>query len=227
MGITKPCSHRVYSNVPRWSAPFRMFISRDCKEIRNPWFCGKQKKRNRKRTQETKDKIGASHERTLTKSIPKLAKQVGISESSAHRATKLLKQKPYKCTSVHSLKTRWPSITNALLWMVSFVSEWLFDSQLRLCSDHSWGRLPQSGTKRRGEGILRMENAGISEDDDDIDSQDSNTLIDHGHLVRNCSIKINMLMCKNIIMAHDLSKAEYVFLYKTYFKYEFARCIHK
>ena len=35
-----------------------------------------------------------------------------------------------------------------------------------------------------------MEDAGTSEEDDDIDSQDSNTAIDHGHLARNCSIKI-------------------------------------
>ena len=41
----------------------------------------------------------------------------------------------------------------------------------------------------RGEGILRMEDAGTSEEDD-IDSQDSNTPIDHGHLARNCLIKI-------------------------------------
>ena len=34
-----------------------------------------------------------------------------------------------------------------------------------------------------------MENAGISEEDD-IDCQDSNIPIDHGHLARNCSIKI-------------------------------------
>ena len=63
------------------------------------------KKRNHKRTiltDETLDEVGASLERTPTKSIPKLAQQVGISVSSAHRATKLLKLKPYKCTSVHS-----------------------------------------------------------------------------------------------------------------------------
>ena len=41
----------------------------------------------------------------------------------------------------------------------------------------------------QGEGILRIEDAGTSEEDD-IDSQDSNTPIDHGHLARNCSIKI-------------------------------------
>ena len=35
-----------------------------------------------------------------------------------------------------------------------------------------------------------MEDAGTSEEDDDIDSQDSNTPIDHGHLARNCSIKM-------------------------------------
>ena len=67
------------------------------------------KKRNRKRTvltKETLDEIGANLERTPTKSIPKLAEQVGISGSSAHRATKLLKRKPYKCTSVHFLKKR-------------------------------------------------------------------------------------------------------------------------
>ena len=52
------------------------------------------KKRNRKGTvltEETLDEIGASVERTPT-------------ECCAHRATKLLKLKPYKCTSVHCLK---------------------------------------------------------------------------------------------------------------------------
>ena len=56
------------------------------------------KKRNRKctvLTEETLDEIGASFECIPTKSIPKLEQQVGISESSAHRAAKLLKLKPY------------------------------------------------------------------------------------------------------------------------------------
>ena len=48
---------------------------------------------------------------------------------------------------------------------------------------------PTAGDETSREGILRMENAGISEEDDSIDSQDSNTPIDHGHLARNCSIK--------------------------------------
>ena len=48
--------------------------------------------------------------------------------------------------------------------------------------------LAEPGMKRQGERILRMEDAGTSEEDD-IDSQDSNTPIDHGHLAQNCLIK--------------------------------------
>ena len=68
-------------------------------------------------------------------------------------------------------------------WSQSLCSEHTY-------SDHSWGCLPQPGTKRRGEVILRMEDVGTSEEDDDIDSQDFNIPIDHGHLARNSSIKI-------------------------------------
>ena len=88
------------------------------------------KKQNRKRTvltEETLDEIGASLERTPTKSIPKLAQQVEISETSAHRATKLLKLKPYKSTSVHSLKqggpvSRMPRVDgiSSIFYKVSF-----------------------------------------------------------------------------------------------------------
>ena len=66
-------------------------------------------------------------------------------------------------------------------------------------SDPSWRCLPQPGTKRRGEGILRMEDAGTSEEDD-IEGQDSNTPIEHGHLARNCTIKIwKTPRCKTMI----------------------------
>ena len=55
-------------------------------------------------TEETLDEIDASLECTPTKFIPKFAQQMGISESSAHRATNLLQLKPYKCTSVYRIK---------------------------------------------------------------------------------------------------------------------------
>ena len=88
--------------------PSRFIIHEIVKKFKTTGsVANKKKKQNRKRTvltKETLGEIGASLERTPTKSIPKLAQQVGLSESSAHRATKLLKLKPYKCTSVHSLK---------------------------------------------------------------------------------------------------------------------------
>ena len=45
-----------------------------------------------------------------------------------------------------------------------------------------------------------MEDAGTSEEDD-IDSQDSNTPIDHVHLARNCSIKIITLAVKASVIS--------------------------
>ena len=58
-------------------------------------------------------------------------------------------------------------------------NELCYDYNYELCSehtysDHSWRCLPQPGTKRLGEGILRMEDAGTSEEDDDMNIQDSN-----------------------------------------------------
>ena len=45
-----------------------------------------------------------------------------------------------------------------------------------------------------------MEDAGTTEEDD-IDSQDSNTPIDHGHLARNCLIKITTLAVKASVIS--------------------------
>ena len=58
-----------------------------------------------------------------------------------------------------------------------------------------------------------MEDAGTSEEDDDIDSQDSNTPIDHGHLARNCSIKIITPAVKasvilKRILSHEVGKGK-------------------
>ena len=55
------------------------------------------------------------------------------------------------------------------LWNVYTVSAILGSEHTY--SYHSWECLPQPGTKRRGKGILRMEDAGTSEEDDS-DSQD-------------------------------------------------------
>ena len=108
-------------------------------KFENTGSVANKKKRNCKctvLTEETLDEIGASLERTPTKSIPKLAQQMGISESSAHGATKLLKLKPYKCTSVHSLKQGDPvSRMHYCEWFHSTVNDGIFDPQLLFFSD--------------------------------------------------------------------------------------------
>ena len=53
-----------------------------------------------------------------------------------------------------------------------------------------------------------MEDTRTSEEDDDIDSQDSNTPIDHGHLAWNCSMKIITPAVKASVISiwHKLKK---------------------
>ena len=46
------------------------------------------------------------------------------------------------------------------------------------------------------------------EGDDNIDSQDSNTLIDHGHLAWNCSVKIITLAVKASVISSDFLMQE-------------------
>ena len=104
----------------------------------------------------------------------------------------------FRSPGIFHSQDSFPSTFRPRLWETSsgVVAVGVFAPEAR--SDHSRRRLLQPGTKRRGEGILRMEDSGISEEDDDIDSQDSKTPIDHGHLARNCSIKINISFCFTI-----------------------------
>ncbi|KAJ9596938.1 hypothetical protein L9F63_012063 [Diploptera punctata] len=75
-------------------------------------------------TEEKLDEIGKNLERSPQKSLPKLAQQVGISVSSAHTATKLLKLKPYKCTRVHCLNQGDPiARVRYCEWFFSSVTE--------------------------------------------------------------------------------------------------------
>ena len=89
----------------------------------------------------------------------------------------------FRSPGVFHFQDSFPSTFRSRLWETSSgvvaVGVFAAEAYRELC-------VPQPGTKRRGEGILRMEDAGTSEEDDDIDSQDSSTPIDHGHLARNC-----------------------------------------
>ena len=94
--LSRVCTEYIQT-FPGEVPPSRLTIHEIVKKFETPGSVA-NKKRDRKHTvltAETLYEIGASLERTPTKSIPKLAQQVRISESSPHRATKLLKLKPY------------------------------------------------------------------------------------------------------------------------------------
>ena len=57
-------------------------------------------------------------------------------------------------------------------------------------------------------GFLRMEDTGTSEEDD-IDSKDSSTPIDHGHLSRNFSIKIITPAVKASVISNRLESTTF------------------
>ena len=99
------CRIRFIRKFPGVSVPNKSTIHRlVCKVRETGAFT--DKKRNRKRTvltEEKLDDIGACFEQSPHKSLSKLAQQVDVSVSSVWNATKLLKFKPYKICRVHKL----------------------------------------------------------------------------------------------------------------------------
>ncbi|KAJ4430119.1 hypothetical protein ANN_22329 [Periplaneta americana] len=93
-------------------------------------------------TEEKLDDIGANLERSPNKSLTKLAQQVGVSVSPAHRATKLLHIKPYRFTWAHCLKPADPAIrVRYCEWYLASLNDGLFDPQLVFFSDEAWFHL--------------------------------------------------------------------------------------
>jgi hypothetical protein len=70
----------------------------------------KAKHKRRVLTEEKLDDTGARLEHTPRKSLKRLAQEIGVSESSARRATQLLKPRPYKTTILHALQPRHSAI---------------------------------------------------------------------------------------------------------------------
>ena len=103
----------------------------------------------------------------------------------------------FQSTGIFCFQISFPSTFCPRLWETSsgVVAVGVFAAEA-----HSWGCLPQLGTKRRGEGILRMEDARTSEEED-TNSQDSNIHINHDHLAQNCLIKIIMLALKALVIS--------------------------
>ncbi|KAJ4433388.1 hypothetical protein ANN_15647 [Periplaneta americana] len=103
------------------------------------------KKRRRRRhvlTEEKLDDIGAQLEQSPQKSLTQLAQQAGVSRTSAHNATKLLKCHPYKVTEVHSLEAGdLHRRINFCNWFLQSVNDGSLNPQLVMFSDEAWFHL--------------------------------------------------------------------------------------
>lgn len=94
-----------YLGVP---APHRDSVRKLVTKFREMGSILDEKQRVNKRvlTEEKLDEVGERLEHTPQKSFQRLAQETEISMTSAWRATKLLKLKPYKLTVVHELLPR-------------------------------------------------------------------------------------------------------------------------
>jgi thioesterase domain-containing protein len=84
------------------------------------------------------DDIGARLQHTTKKSLKRLAQETGVSNSSAGRATQLLKLRPYKTTVIHALQPRDPaSRVHFCSWFLQSVVEGETHPQLAFFSDEA------------------------------------------------------------------------------------------
>jgi hypothetical protein len=88
------------------------------------------------------DDIGARFEHTPIKSLKSLAQEIGVSKSSARRATQLLKLRPYK-TAVNLVLQRHNPVSRVHFcsWFLQSVIKGVVDMQLMFFSDEAWFHL--------------------------------------------------------------------------------------
>ncbi|PSN44344.1 hypothetical protein C0J52_11114, partial [Blattella germanica] len=134
------CRIRVIRKFPGVSVPIHRHV---CKVRKTGAFA--DKKRNRKRTvltEEKLDDIGACFEQSPHKSLSKLAQQVDVSVSSVWNATKLLKFKPYKIGRVHKLfETDYEQRLRFCKKYLQSMNDGRLDPQMLFCTDKAWFHL--------------------------------------------------------------------------------------
>jgi hypothetical protein len=82
---------------------------------------------------------GATLEHTPRKSLKHLAKETGVSKSSARMGTQLLKLQPYKTTVINALQLHNPaSRSHFCNWFLQSVMECEINLQLTFFSDEAW-----------------------------------------------------------------------------------------
>jgi hypothetical protein len=81
---------------------------------------------------------------TARKSLEHLAQEIGVSTSSARRATQLLKLRPYKTTATHVLQPRDSAGTvHFCSWFLQSAVEGEIDPLLAFFSDETWSHLQE------------------------------------------------------------------------------------
>jgi hypothetical protein len=111
--------------------------------LNNGTFIDKNQKHKRRVVSEKLDDIGARLEHKLRKSLKHLAKETGVSASSARAATQLLKLRPYKTTVIHALQPRdLGSKVHFCSWFLQSVFKGEINPQLTFFSDEGWFHLP-------------------------------------------------------------------------------------
>lgn len=135
------CRFRFIRKFPGILPPHRSTVRKLVNKFRTTGSVLNKKSRRRRTvlTEEKLDEIGALLERTPTKSLSRLAVQANVSLSSAHKATKLLKAKPYKSTPAQHL--RGPDSFARVRycnWLLQSVHDGYVDPELLFYSDEAW-----------------------------------------------------------------------------------------
>jgi hypothetical protein len=105
-GSARKCRRKFCRKFPGVTIPSTTGIHKLIYKVRSTGSVLDKKpaKKCRVLTKEKLDEIKARLEHTPQKSLRHLAEETGISKSSAAKATKLLKLKPYKATVVRALQ---------------------------------------------------------------------------------------------------------------------------
>jgi hypothetical protein len=143
-GSARKCRRKFPCKFRDERVPNRKTIHNLVNELRTTGFLidKKQKHKGQVLTEEKLDDIGARHEHTPSKSLKRLAQETGVSASTARRATRLLKLRPYKTTVIHDLQPRDPcSRVHFCSWFLPSVVVGEIDPQLTFFSAEAWFHL--------------------------------------------------------------------------------------
>lgn len=145
--VTNSCREvrrRFLTEFPDVPAPHRDTVRKLVNKFRDTGSILDKKRRVKRRvlTEEKLDEVGERLEHTPKKSLRRLAQETGISKTSAWKATKLLKLKPYKVIVVQELQPRDYEIrVNFSNWILRNVNDRVIDPHLIFFSDEAWFHL--------------------------------------------------------------------------------------